>query len=72
MAGRSAPDGHAVTRSKIEKYVIYATRQNGDPWTWWARVPYGTFQRFASWPEAVDFLRLKAHLKADGKTWSRR
>lgn len=56
-------------KSKIEKYVIHATRQDGIPWTWWARVPYGTYRGFRTWNEAADFLRIRYALRTDeGRT----
>jgi hypothetical protein len=55
--------------SKIEKYVIHCDPATG---TWWARVPYGTFQPFENWQAAAGFLRLRHHLRTEGKTWRRR
>lgn len=54
--------------SKIQKYVIHAVQQGDIPWTWWARVPYGTFRKFNTWKEAAGYLRLRHTLrKSDRK-----
>lgn len=59
-----------MPKSKIEKYVIHADWPNR---VWWARVPYGTYQPFRSWSEAVGFLTLRHRLRTEDKpTWRRR
>lgn len=70
-----------MAKSKIEKYVIHASHHVPEPgddhqftpfWSWWARVPYGTYQSFRSWNEAAEYLRLRWELRNDHKTWRRR
>jgi hypothetical protein len=62
--------------SKIEKYVIHGNsyepnKDQGALTVWWARVPWGTYQRFDTWKEAADYLRLRHHLKTENKPYRR-
>jgi hypothetical protein len=54
--------------SKIKKYTIHGGRYlDTGPWTWWARVPYGTFRKFGSWKEAADYLRMRHALSINDR-----
>ncbi len=49
-------------KSKIEKYTIHSTRQDGIGRIWWARPPWGMYRDFPSWKEAADYLSLRHRL----------
>jgi hypothetical protein len=54
--------------TKIQKYSIHGSQYDDTgPWTWWARVPYGTFRQFPSWKEAAEYLRLRHHLRTNDR-----
>lgn len=65
-----------MAKSKISKYVIHGARHGATLYTpahtvWWARVPWGTFNRFASWEEAAAWLTMRHHLKEEHKPYRR-
>ena len=57
-----------MTKRKIEKYVIHGDWSTR---TWWARVPWGTFQPFSSWDEAAAYLAVRHRLKTEHKPYRR-
>jgi hypothetical protein len=63
-----------VGKSKIEKYVVhgihYEANKDQDALTvWWARVPWGTYERFGTWREAAAYLTMRHHLKSGRKPY---
>lgn len=59
---------------KIEKYAIHGARHEADgrvSFSWWARVPWGTFESFNTWAEASAYLSLRHRLKTEQKPYRR-
>lgn len=67
-----------MAKTKIEKYAIHGDHRPADEegfhgayTTWWARVPWGTFQSFDTWAEAAKYLSLRHRLKTEHKPYRR-